>query len=37
MPTINRQTPSLLEDLFQETINKTKNMVNIDCVIMGMK
>ena len=31
MPTFNQQTPSLLEDLFHETINKTtKNMANID-------
>ena len=31
MPTFNRQNLSLLEDLFQETINKpTKNMANID-------
>ena len=31
MPTFNRQNPSLLKDLFQETINKTtKNMAYID-------
>ena len=31
MPTFNRQNPSRLEDLFQETINiTTKNMANID-------
>ena len=31
MPTFNRQSSRLLEDLFQETINKTtKNMANID-------
>ena len=30
MPTLNGQNPSLFEDLFQETINKTKNMDNIN-------
>ena len=31
MPTFSRQNPSLLEDLFHETINKTtKNMATID-------